>query len=64
MPVITVTMRKTSKEIKRELVRQLTETGTSVTGVPDEHFTVLISELDDGNLGLAGRTLEEVFQAS
>lgn len=63
MPVITVTMWETGKEIKKELVKQLTETGVNVTGVPAEHFTVLISELDDCNLGLGGRTLEELHQA-
>lgn len=63
MPVITVTMRKTTKEIKTDLVKQLTDTAIKVTGVSAQHFTVLISELDDCNLGLGGKTLEEVHQA-
>lgn len=60
MPVIAVTMRKTTKEIKKKLVEQLTVTAIDVTGVAAEHFTVLITELDDGNLGLGGKTIEEL----
>jgi phenylpyruvate tautomerase PptA (4-oxalocrotonate tautomerase family) len=31
-----------------------------VTGIPAEKFTILISELDDYNIGLGGKTLKEI----
>lgn len=64
MPVITVTMRNTTQEKKNQLVKQLTATAISVTGISADHFVVLITELNDDNIGLGGRTVEELHQTT
>ncbi len=63
MPIISVTMGKIEKEKKAELIEKLTATAVGVTGIPEQSFTILINELDDYNIGLAGRTLAEVKAA-
>lgn len=61
MPVITVQMHTTSPEQKADLIRELTATAGAVTQLPPAAFIVLIQELQDGNIGIGGRTRAEVI---
>ena len=56
-------MHKVDDQIKADLIRRLTDTSVEVTGIPAEKFTVLISEMDDYNIGLGGKTLKEIKAA-
>ena len=60
MPVITVQMHKVDTTQKTELIRRLTATAVGVTQVPASSFTIIIQELDDGNIGIGGKTRAEV----
>ncbi len=60
MPIISVTMGQVERNQKIELIKKLTATAAEVTKIPEQSFTILIHELDDYNIGLAGRTLDEV----
>ncbi len=63
MPVITVQMHQTSVEQKAELIHQLTATAAAVTQIAPASFTVLIQELENGAIGVGGRTLTEIKAA-
>ena len=63
MPVITVELGKTEKQVKTELIRNLTTTASKATQIPEQSFIVLINERDDQNIGIGGKTLEEVKMA-
>jgi 4-oxalocrotonate tautomerase len=60
MPVLTIQMHRTTPAQKAELIQELTATAVKVTGIPAPSFVVLIQELEDGAIGLGGRTLAEV----
>ncbi len=60
MPVIQITMAKTTAEQKRTLIAKLTADAVEITKIPASEFTVLISELDGDNIGRAGKTLTEI----
>ena len=60
MPVISWEGGKLSREQKKELVKRLTEVAAEVTKVPAQFHIVLIREQEDGNLGVAGETVEDL----
>ena len=64
MPIVTITMRKTAPETKKELIEKLTATAVQITRIPDHHFIFSINELDDTNLGIGGKTIEDILRAS
>jgi 4-oxalocrotonate tautomerase len=64
MPIVTITMRKTTPETKQELIKKMTETAVQITNIPDHHFVFSINELDDTNLGIGGKTIEENLRSS
>jgi 4-oxalocrotonate tautomerase len=63
MPVIQITMGKSSMEQKKALIERLTADAIDITKIPANEFTVLINELDSDNIGRAGRTLTDIFAA-
>lgn len=63
MPVINIAIHKINAETKTNLIRNLTATAVETTGVPEQYFTVLIQELDDANIGCAGKTRTEMIAA-
>ena len=65
MPVITVTLGKgqANREQKQELIQSVTKVAVEATQIPARSFTILISELDSDNIGIAGQTLTQI-QAS
>jgi 4-oxalocrotonate tautomerase len=63
MPVIQITMGKTTKEQKKELVEKLSAAAIEITKIPASEFTVLITELETDNIGRAGKTLTDIRAA-
>jgi 4-oxalocrotonate tautomerase len=61
MPVIEITIGRTSKEQKKELIERLTADAIEITKIPANEFTVLITELERDNIGRAGRTLTDIM---
>jgi 4-oxalocrotonate tautomerase len=64
MPIVTITMRKTAPETKKELIEKLTATAVQITGIAEHHFVFSINELDDTNLGIGGKTIQQILQVS
>ncbi len=64
MPVVTITMRKTAPETKKELIEKLTAAAVKITKIPEHHFVFSIHELDDANLGIGGKTIKDIQLAS
>jgi 4-oxalocrotonate tautomerase len=61
MPVIQITLGKTSAEQKKALIERLTADAIEITKIPASEFTVLISELERDNIGRGGRTLTDIM---
>lgn len=63
MPIVTFEGGLLPQEKKTELIARFTEAAAAVTGIPEEKFIVLVRELEDGNIGVGGKTLTEVKAA-
>ena len=61
MPVITIDIGKLEREKKEELVRELTQKASDVTGIPADKFIVLINEMERDNIGVGGKLLSEIL---
>lgn len=57
MPVITFVGSEMNDETKADLIKEMTEVTTKVTGAPAQFVTVVIDEHKDTNIGLGGETL-------
>ncbi|QUI25858.1 2-hydroxymuconate tautomerase family protein [Vallitalea pronyensis] len=62
MPVIKIDMGLTSKEVKKELIEKVTKAMSETTNIPEQHFTVIISEGDADNFGVGGVQLSEMHK--
>ena len=65
MPVITITMGKgqAGPDQKEALIKSITDTAVTCTGIPARSFTILINELPGDNIGIAGDTLTKIRAA-
>lgn len=63
MPIVTFEGGFLPQGKKKELIARLTEAAAAVMGIPEEKFIVLVRELEDGNIGVGGKTLTEVKAA-
>ena len=61
MPVITLEVSQLTKDQKREIIRQFTDTASEITKIPKEAFVILIKENPLGNIGNGGKTLEDIM---
>jgi 4-oxalocrotonate tautomerase len=61
MPVIEITMTRSSEETKRELIERLSADAIEITHIPASEFFVLIHELDRENIGRSGRTCADIM---
>jgi 4-oxalocrotonate tautomerase len=61
MPVINISMVKTTEEQKKMLVEGLTREAMNITKIGAEHFTVLINELPAENIGVGGKVLKDIY---
>ena len=62
MPVIVFESGELKKEVKAELIQQLTDVSAKVTGIPKELFFVSIHELPDEDIAVGGVTVKELKQ--
>lgn len=60
MPLIVYEAGQMTKEIKAELIQQLTATAAKVTGIPSGLFFVSIHELPDDDIAVGGVTVTEL----
>lgn len=60
MPYITFESGSLSKEVKRELIKRLTELSAEITGIPKESFFISIRELPDENIAIGDKTILEI----
>ncbi|MCW3790140.1 4-oxalocrotonate tautomerase [Paenibacillus sp. SZ31] len=63
MPVITVEAAKLSKEQKRKLVQELTESASNIMNIPQQAFFVFVKENDTENIGVAGQLIADRQQS-
>lgn len=61
MPVIQITMGRSSTEQKKALIERLTADAIEITRIPASEFTVLIHELDRESIGRSGRTCADIM---
>lgn len=61
MPVIQITMGRSSTEQKKALIERLTSDAIEITRIPASEFTVLIHELDRESIGRGGRTCADIM---
>ena len=59
MPVITFEAAALTKEQKRTLAKEFTETAARVTGLPEAGFYVFIKENAPENVGVGGQLLSD-----
>jgi 4-oxalocrotonate tautomerase len=59
MPHIVFDGPELSKEQKKELVKNFTDTASKVTSIPREAFVVMIKENDQENVGVGGELLSD-----
>ena len=62
MPVIVFESGELKKEVKAELIQQLTDVSAKITGIPKELFFVSIHELPDEHIAVGGVTVKELKQ--
>lgn len=60
MPSITMELVKMSKEKKAQLVKEVTESTTRITGLPEHVIFVFIKENDPENVGVGGVLLPDM----
>ncbi|MBQ3443531.1 MAG: tautomerase family protein [Selenomonadaceae bacterium] len=59
MPLISIDAVHPTKEQKERLIAELTKTASSILGVDEKFFYVLIKENDLDNWGVGGKTLSQ-----
>lgn len=57
MPVITFDSSALTKEQKRQIVSELTETASKITNIPSQAFVVYLREHSKDNIGSGGSLL-------
>jgi len=62
MPVITLEIGKLEKEKKEELIKNVSQTTSNITGVDLQHIIVIIRENHPDNIGTGGKMLSKVFE--
>lgn len=63
MPYIAVEGGPLTREQKENLIRRLTEVASEIMKVPPEFFLTTIKELPDENIGIGGKTIDQVKKA-
>jgi 4-oxalocrotonate tautomerase len=60
MPTITIAMDSTSEEKKKQLIENMTNEASKITGYPPAFFYVYIQEYPVENIGTGGKTVKEI----
>lgn len=64
MPVITMSLGQgqTTKQQKKQLIENVTETAMGILKLPAQSFTILIHELSADSVGVGGNSLEDLLE--
>ena len=60
MPYITIESGTMTADQKKELIERMTAVASEIIRIPDEFFMVTIKELPDENIGIGGKTIDEI----
>lgn len=60
MPYISMESGKLTAEQKKLLMERLTQTAAEITHIPAQFFTVTLKELPDENIGIGGKSIEDI----
>ena len=60
MPLITIEGGSLTKAQKNELIKRITKISSEITHIPSEFFFVSIKELPDENIGIGGKTIDNL----
>lgn len=60
MPYISIESGKLTVGQKNQLIKRLTATASEITHIPAQFFTVTIKELPDENVGIGGKSIDEI----
>lgn len=59
MPVIKVECSAMDVETKEKLIKSLTQTASSIMGIPEAAYVVLLNEMNKDNIGIGGEMLSK-----
>ena len=59
MPVIKVECAAMDVETKEKLIKSLTQTASSIMGIPEAAYVVLLNEMSRDNIGVGGEMLSK-----
>ncbi|MBF7018182.1 4-oxalocrotonate tautomerase DmpI [Staphylococcus durrellii] len=59
MPILKLETLDLTKDQKKQLVEELTETASRITGIPQEGYYVILKENNLDNVGSGGKLLSE-----
>jgi len=59
MPVIKVECAVMDVETKEKLIKSLTQTASSIMGIPEAAYIVLLNEMSKDNIGVGGEMLSK-----
>lgn len=60
MPYITIECGAMAAQQKKELIERTTAVVSEITRIPEQFFMVTIKELPDENIGIGGKTIDEI----
>jgi 4-oxalocrotonate tautomerase len=63
MPYITIEGGNITSEQKRKLISEMTRLASEIMQIPTDFFMVTIKELPDENIGIGGKTIDEIKQS-
>lgn len=59
MPVIKVECSTMDIDTKEKLIKSLTQTASSIMGIPEAAYVVLLNEMSKDNIGVGGEMLSK-----
>lgn len=62
MPVISLEIGKVSKEIKAQLVAEISKKASEILNIPQQAFITVIKENDMDNIGSGGNLLSDLHK--
>lgn len=60
MPYISIESGRLTAEQKKELIEHLTATASEIMHIPEQFFMATIKELPDENIGIGGKSINEI----
>ncbi len=62
MPVISLEIGKVSKEVKAQLVAEISKKASEILNIPQQAFVTIIKENDFDNIGNGGKLLSDLHK--